>query len=618
MRHLSTPRIGKAATLKLVSLTMALLLQACGGGGGGGSTPGSKAPGEAVPDSQPQLPVGHFLVTETRTLGDVAGAEPSVATLLVVDRRNNSIALKVLLENTSLRDDFPEAITQQWLHSERGQYDAATGRVTLQGASQLFYISKGKLMQLDLSGDALGTPREITVTAPTTTTPLTVCGMGQEMLQLNQAGTDGWLPVSTAGLGSVGCADLNLRDNRLVPLGTLAAGSSAVGLDASNQHWLITPFNDQGQALGQLVADRSSLSVKLVLLNTQDMKTGQTIPLSGGAPLDFFSPVKVLGPVPGSTQQYLVHIGKTIRIIDWRSGTIAVGAPLLTLQSTRVSAFIGDKRHAYIADGCSLHRIDPAGIATLWATLPAADGAIGELTLANDHIMASQQQPSYDDAGVIIAAPGCTAGAAGIATTTLHALNRSSGQRQALLPTHAQRWHHVLGAAGNEAYVLQRSTTGADLLRINMNSAATDTVAAHIQLIDAHSDHKRSIGPRSFPLGEADITNHQLMWCKISRADSTQCEAGDDFVSHIIATKQDVVVGKMPSLAGKMPTLPGGGAYSGIHLTAAVGELWANESGLLEIGIAYPGTNGLRLPWLVTPGLAGSLRDLPGALPDAH
>lgn len=600
MRRFATSAASWTAARTLATFAAALTLQACGGGGGGDDHPTEQS---ALAQQETLLTqqASRYTVGEARIYTSSGWANDIRSQLLVIDTRTKSIAYKVDIDQPNWGP--PDALTNTWLTTTHDRPDADGLGGSELGVSQLLFIDGGKLMQIDLSGDSIGAPRQISA--------LHVCGMNWSALPLDEGGKNGWIDITASESGD--CSGGSPVSRRLV---ALAAAAGDPERDANGIQAFVTETRNAEGKVTRILTLETTVGGSRLVVRSPDLATVlQTVDVPGAPAVIGPYNVNFIGsPLAKEATTALLQIDQTLYPVSWQSGTFQVGPAVLTLHGTGYSPVTADATHTYVADGCEIHRIDSAGRARLFTTVPGDPGEILTLMASDKHLVVGQQKP-WTPEGQPLPTPahGCVSDGIQL-YNVLRAVDKNSGAARVIATSTADWGLWPLGRLDEQVYIGDHHADGGTrILRYDLSTDTQTTIAQNVDLLSG------GIGPRHVRLdkGGADLSRKVLMWCQFSSAAQGKCEAGDALVSHDIATGRNVIMGRMPSLAALLPDRTEDSTTSVYAYSNYETPLWVNNPGLLMMNAHFsaPGQYiDLSVPWLITPGVADSLLEIPYTL----
>lgn len=485
-------RIPRVRLAHLVSLVGAAILAACGGGG---APPADNADSRAL--AAPASVSIRYAVGETsqRTLTGAPNRQ-----LNVVDTSTGQVVWQTTLDASYLG----------WTISSAHQIDADGQGVQYQGPRQLYYIQGGKVYQLDISaGTLLQSQRISSVT--------NACHVMPETHSVTTDGLHSWLAVETAGPN--GNCDLD-TDNEVVMVFANMPTTEVGPTYAPHSAIIAESLPDaNGQSKGMLTLDATGQNL---VVRSNDLKRDLYTVLNGLTP---GQPIYALTLLPTQKQMALIQVGTELRVVDWRSSTATVGAPIATLSSaTQWPILTQDGQTVYIADGLRILAISGAGTATTWHTLPVGMGSIAGLWLTTHAVVALQTETTSS-----------TPNPSG-PLSTLWAIDKSTRSQRTLDtgPTIYDGW--VTATEGDTVfYAVRQQTTSnlLNLLKINAQGGTSQPVATSVNLVSSVlSPHVR---------GYIEVT--KLLWCE-PQAGQTDCDGGS-LVSYDVKTAQQLTLGQL-------------------------------------------------------------------------
>jgi hypothetical protein len=522
----------------------AMALSACGGGNSSGQPP-----------PPPPKPTGNGSYFSLSTeYSDATGLK-----VMVVDLRTSKVELT--LGGTQAGSDVPLQTSERYqlVNNSTAQY---------LGLSQLFVIENGRLVQRDLSGEALGAPQVISGFT-------NACDLYSQHTT-NLAGTTGWIEVEIAGADG-DCRRVSDNERRLVPFG---ANTSDLGklTDSQGLEWVnhIQTSLD-GPVLGILAVDRAA-----GLLNVYDKDLRQTLsnvalPRALGAT----EHVEVIYTWPDGSGRKLIQIGQSLYVATLSGTQLALGKPVHQLTTTSWVETPSDGQNVYLADVADILRITPDGDVQVIAQADSGKGAILRMMLSAGSLIIQQSTTP----------PGS---APSIQTITAYAVN--TGLPTLLAQGNADTSVSLLSASGSNIWVeeFDRKTYLSDIVRKRIDGSNQTRLIAGTYYISELIEPNLSVN--------SGLQVSHVLGCPAD-AGSESCD-GKAIMLYDLATGNAVNLGSITLEAG----WSWGNAYSK--------ELSTVEMPSLLNLSQFKSTNGSSMYRTSTlyfaPGVVGSLKILGG------
>lgn len=564
------------------------LLSACGGGGGGSSSDTG-----ATPQS---LPTGSFATIETVNRDATGKAANQIQ---IVDITQGSIVAKYDVAPT-VSTDYP---SRSWAPIYQVRADANGLGYQQLGVSQLVFIQSGKLMLQDLTGKALGTPRQLSNASD-------VCSVDRD--NISYVSTDGrhaWLIVTTAGPDG-DCTQTSDNLTRLVSTDMLPGDApvnsgQSIGLSIAMELRDIT-----GQAQNLLVFNRSDHTLSIY---TTDLKKLVRSVSTGGQALNGTEAARKLTASPTDYRQALLQIGGYAYLSTWDGTNLNLSAPLLqTLSNPAANAsrpvVATSADRFYLGDGTQGYAFSASGAQLAHFSFPAERGNITAAGIT-DYGVVVLQSVNSGSGGLGTSTPtgtstsGVATAQTAVATTpvsTLWSINGSNGT------------YRELAESSVPVYLL--SVRGNTVIYSNMKFAATKTgsifkidatatnmmpteVASGVNLVDIVTN------PHSGGMSRVE----QLLLCTPTAPAGTTTLIGcanGTLTSYDTATGASATMGSLSLTANpsfSMSTL------WGVH------ETWPNRNSLIELNKIQLSVSNVMVTsevWMLNPSTTNSLQRL--------
>jgi hypothetical protein len=568
---------GRLAGLAVLALIAAWGLSACGGG-----------------DTAPQPTYSHYEATErdaSRT-----GSAQTVRTLNVVDMDTGTVVRQYTLSSQNGPPDSNGQQGPDWLTTPRLVRSADGLRSTYYGAGLLHFIQNGQVMQLDLSSPTLGEARPVSINK--------ACWFRGDATPFNADASQFWLTVYTAGYtGDCHTAP----DNHDQLLATDMSASAGTLLIEQKKELIDTLYDAQGQVIGLLAVDRTLMSPSTpVTLGVwrPDLQTRlQSLSPSPAVRISGRPTVRRIANLPTDARLSLLQIGQQVHLLDWRSGQAVLSPALFTSTDVIDPAVITrDTQHVYMADGCTIRRIDGVGTVSEVATLPGDVGHIVELASTPSKLVAVQAQRviGYPYTGSSQLCNNATAEL----KTKVRTIDKATLAISQLAGTDTPIWMRLLGSVGEQVFLATPGPTfNIDTVNIDRLDATGLSPSVHIidkvQLLGLARPLKQGPG--------LDSQNAQLWWCTLGAW--SDCRGGQ-LVRHSLATGVTQALGALPDRAPDGVT----GSFD-FRISALAPDrsgLWADKPGLLLVDTDYTvgSTSYLdRTPWWLGPASVKPLRE---------
>ncbi|RTL27076.1 MAG: hypothetical protein EKK47_19305 [Burkholderiales bacterium] len=582
-----TPAIFRSTRLFAALLaSSATLLTACGGGGGSGSDPG------ATPQS---LPAGSFAAIET---GNRDATGKTANQIQIVDITQASIVAKYDVAPT-VSTDYP---SRSWAPIYQVRADANGLGYQQLGISQIAFIQSGKLMLLDLTGKALGTPRQLSNASD-------VCSVDRE--NISYVSTDGrhaWLIVTTAGPDG-DCTQTSDNLTRLVstdmlPGDTLVNSGLSTGLSIAMELRDIT-----GQAQNLLVFNRNDHTLSIY---TTDLKKLVRSVSTGGKTLDGTEAVRQLIASPTDYRQALLQVGSNVYLSTWDGTNLNLGAPLIQnlsapLANSSRPVVVTSSDRFYLGDGTAGYAFSAAGVPLAQFSFPAGRGNITAAGVTDFGVVV--QQSINSGQGGASATPSSSTGALAVAQTsvattpmaTLWSINGSNGTYRELANSSVPVY--LLSVHGNTVIYsnMNFASQAGSIFKIDAtatNMAQTE-VASSVNLVDVVTN------THSGGLSRVDKVLLCTPTALIAGTASFIGCANGTLASYDTATGASTNMGTL--------SLP---ASTGVRSSSLWGvhETWTNRNSLIELTKAQPVSTSTYTVtsevWMLNPSTANSLQRL--------
>jgi hypothetical protein len=449
----------------VVSLLGASLVSMSGcGGGGGDPAPAEKrgatessADGPTTVDAN--ATASHFVAVEAPVVPPVVSTSSSsvaVAAAVTTSLRN------LLILDTTTGKVAKQYAVKSWAQADRFFLDAA-GEPHYQGTGHVYMIQNGKVMQLDLSSDTLGEPKQIS-----SITNACWFGLANRVPPASYLALDGkhaWIPVLVADAG-VSC------DPAPSSYKTYLVASDMAVTDVGPAEW--GKFNSTGPTfLGSLTGTQQvaqgvmmyAPSTKRLSVYSNDLKDELYV-VTQGVPSTAISPI-FRGLLP-SSQKGLLQLDGVVYFMDWSSGKLSLKDLGINIAQTGGKWFQAtDRQNAvtYLSDGTTIYAINAAtGEKSTFGTIDASKGVLRALYVAEGDLVIYQGHNSD---------PSATPPQA--YDNTVVAMNKSTKAARVLLDgvTDSVTIYDVNG----DALMLSRMVQGAStLIRLTVSSGVPNTI----------------------------------------------------------------------------------------------------------------------------------------------
>jgi hypothetical protein len=379
-------------------VALGLLLAGCGGGGSGANSDSSadtpvvtKPADNTLPaaslslvPAKAQTDSGKLVVIEDFTGEHVGGAKSTTlrADLAVFDTQARQLVWR---QPMSIFTGPYDPITPlgpslvSWLVLDNVRHDPGRLSKTYLGAGSLYYISDSHLYRRDLTAGSQGAPQLVSNRL--------VCYLRPNPMPLQDDGSRALLTVFVP------------PDNKDCTVTSLSYEYAMVdtGTDRWFSGFLLGPVREplmvltdpDGGARGILSVDRSSGRNLSLLVHSVDLSS-KLATLATDVSASQSTQVVVLPGQLVDVRMRLLRVGQQVRLLDWRSGRIALSAPLFSVSTASVYDAIAadaDATTAYIGDACLLRAVDSTGQVRTLATLAPADGYINRVQDAGSRLL---------------------------------------------------------------------------------------------------------------------------------------------------------------------------------------------------------------------------------------
>ncbi|RZL03716.1 MAG: hypothetical protein EOP36_03780 [Rubrivivax sp.] len=470
---------------------------------------------------------------------------------------------------------------------------AANGQGSTQGdASVLFFIrqlddGQRQLFQTPLVGDRAGTDI-------TRISNLTDACQIQETRVSRLDAVASWLVVEVAGPDRL--CDHTIDNQFVLVRSDWGSAEPARDSPFGRHNVLVWEYN----ALGEL-AWIYGYSARFGALGAINATTGDIRPVAGGVT---GQEVALFSPYPGNGHKMVVRVGQTLRVLSWSDGDATLGPVIATLVNESIPFNVADDQGVYFVDGLTVRRIDPLGMSSIVATLPA-DGEVQYEGAQTPSSLLIVQGPGNIPAST---GNGSGSGAAGgsvgavpaLPTTRLWSISKTGGAARVVETLPGTSSIFVAGMSGEAVVYGSRPSDDLNggyvtLKRFVANDAsqAPATVASGVRYL-------YGAGGGQVGLHGATAPSH-LLWCEVA-GQPDNCRL-DRLRSYKLSTNQVVELGPKPSASVTLPSW---------DLNGDIDYVDSHGRGLLDVYVQDAGgvNRYVRMWWLVNLDQPQSLQEL--------
>lgn len=421
------------------------LLAACGGGGGG------------EPDKAPQGALSTAFSSPVNTSSNVShfsavwrpqesGSAASQSALTIIDTDTQRV---VRTYDTYI-----------WRASSRVQKSPGSPVYGSLGIGNVYMILNGQVLQLDLSGDTLGTARRISSITQ-------ACYLGSSTFHVNKDGRHDWLRVITAGPSG----DCSNRTDARAFLVASDMSETEVGPEVgphSGMTVLSTLPDAQGDATGILVLDTTTGDLSVY---ATDMKSRRySVADKVVTPSDSFD---MIAAAPDADQKAYFRAANKLYLLDWQGGKVVLGAPLIQLDEPIFGLnYTWDNAFLYFVSSGGIYQAASDRTIRLLGQLDSQLGSASGLVNAGNSIFVTQRTGNALDYSLS-------------ATSSITSLSKATGAARTWL-TGSQDILNAVGASGDELVLLKYEFDSVryktHILALNQTDGSTRTLGSDVML----------------------------------------------------------------------------------------------------------------------------------------